>query len=639
MIVYEADKKQFLFDNDHRDIEEVVLERFLRATGHPVGRAELLSWRHSLASFARVLRDEDLPQDMGVAVELHIPQSSKRIDVTLTGFDHEGAKQAVIIELKQWEHAAATPKDAIVLTYLGHGEREVVHPSYQAWSYATLLRDFNEAVHSRDIAISPCAYLHNYRRDGVLDAAHYAEHLARAPLFLKGEGELKDLRGFIKHRVRRGDGGAVLHELVNGRMRPSKALADSLSLMLRGNPEFVLIDDQKQVYEAALAAAREATDQRPRVLIVEGGPGTGKTVLAINLLVALTGMGLNTRYVSKNAAPRRVYESRLAGTIRRTRFAELFKSSGAFVDAAPNAFDVLLVDEAHRLNEKSGLYGNLGEHQVKELIRAARCTVFFLDEDQRVALQDVGTRQLILDFARDRPGVQLGEMALASQFRCSGSDGYIAWLDHVLGIRETANPTLDAGDFEFRVFDTPQELHAAIAVRNTHNKARVVAGYCWPWVSRKDPAAHDIAIGDQYRRRWNLDKDGALWIIAPDSIDEVGCIHTCQGLELDYVGVIIGPDLSVHGGQVLTHPAARAPQDRTLRGYRRLARDEPLAARAQADLIIKNTYRTLMTRGMKGCFVYCTDEATREYLRRHLGSPNRVSKACRGSPGGAMAPP
>lgn len=619
MIVYEADKRQFLFDNDHRDIEEVVLERFLHATGHHVGRAELASWRHSLASFARVLRDRDLPDDMGVAVELHIPQSSKRIDVTLTGFDPDGGKQAVIIELKQWEHALATPKDAIVVTHLGHGEREVVHPSYQAWSYATLLRDFNEAVHGGDIAISPCAYLHNYRRDGVLDAAHYAQHLARAPLFLKGESELAALRGFIQERVRRGDGGAVLHELVHGRIRPSKALADSLSGMLRGNAEFVLIDEQKQVFEAVLAAARGATDERPRVLIIEGGPGTGKTVLAINLLVALIQEKFNTRYVSKNAAPRRVYESKLAGTIRRTRFAELFKSSGAFIDVGENSFDVLLVDEAHRLNAKSGLYGNLGEHQVKELIHAARCTVFFIDEDQRVALQDVGTREVIRDFAATKPGTEIRELELASQFRCSGSDGYIAWLDHVLGVRETANPLLDPREFDFRVFDTPQELHAAIEARNTRNKARVVAGYCWKWRSRNDPAAYDIVIGEHYRRRWNLDRDGSLWIIAPESIDEVGCIHTCQGLELDYVGVIVGPDLTAHAGKVLTHAAARAPQDRTLHGYRQRARGNPLAAHVQADSIIKNTYRTLMTRGMKGCFVYCTDAETREHFRRHLG--------------------
>ena len=619
MIVYEADKKQFLSDNFDRDIEDIILAQFKRKTGHHVGRAEIASWKDSLLRFATVLQDDGIPDDIGVAVELHIPQSAKRIDVTLSGLDAEGARTAVIVELKRWETAQATGKDAIVLTQLGGGLREVVHPSYQAWSYASLLNGFNEAVYEGQIALRPCAYLHNYRRDGVIDAAQYAAYTEKAPLFLKGETERAALRGFIKEYVQRGDRGRVLHELVNGRIRPSKALADSLSGMLRGNTEFVLVDEQKEVYEAALSAARAATDKHPQVLIVEGGPGTGKSVLAINLLVALTGDRLNVRYVSKNAAPRKVYESRLVGSMTKSRFSELFKGPWGFVDAQENSIDVLIVDEAHRLSEKSGLYGNLGEHQVKELIRAARCTIFFIDEDQRVTLQDIGSKEVIRHFASHKHGATITERELASQFRCSGSDGYIAWLDNVLGIRETANGTLSSREFDFRVFDTPEELHAAIEARNGGNKARVVAGYCWPWASKKDPSAWDIVIGDTYRRRWNLDRDGSLWIVTPGSIDQVGCIHTCQGLELDYVGVIVGPDLIARAGEPVTSPAARARHDKTLKGWKTRARVEPLAARAEADLIIKNTYRTLMTRGMKGCYVYCTDAQTRQYLRRHLG--------------------
>ncbi len=618
MIVYQADKKQFLSDAFERDIEDIVGEQFLRKTGHRVGHSEMMSWRESLLRFATVLDDDDLPDDMGVAVELHIPQSAKRIDVTLSGLDSGGGKHAVIVELKQWETAQATDKDAIVRTHLGGALREVVHPSYQAWSYASLLRHFNEAVYGGRIEVAPCAWLHNYRRDGVIDSSLYGRYTERAPLFLKGPAERTALREYIQRHVQRGDSGQVLRELVDGRIRPSRALADSLAAMLRGNPEFILIDEQKEVFEAARAAALAATTDRPRVLIVDGGPGTGKTVLAINLLVALVQQRMNVRYVSKNAAPRRVYESRLVGSMTRSRFSELFKGSGSFVAAPENSVDVLIVDEAHRLNEKSGLYGNLGEHQVGELVRAARCSIFFLDEDQRVTLQDVGTKEVIRQFAATKAGVVVAEGRLASQFRCSGSDGYLAWLDDVLGIRPTANVTLSPGEFDFRVFDTPQELHAAVQARNGANKARVVAGYCWPWNSRHDPTAWDIVIGDGYRRRWNLDQDGSLWIIAPDSIAEVGCIHTCQGLELEVVGVIVGPDLVARDGRIVTSPAARARHDKTIRGWKTRSRTEPLAVRAQTDRIIKNTYRTLMTRGMKACYVYCTDEPTREYLRSRL---------------------
>ncbi|QIM71281.1 Uncharacterized conserved protein [Bordetella trematum] len=613
MIVYEADKKQFLHQSDYDDIENVILASFKAATGRRVNDSEMRSWRESLRHVAMVLRDDEIPNEMGIAVELHIPQSSKRIDVTLTGRDEAGNKNAVVIELKQWEKVAATDKDAIVVTYIGKGQREAVHPSYQAWSYASLLEGFNEAVYDGGISIKPCAYLHNYTRDGVIDAPHYAGYTLKAPLFLKGAEERQQLRDFIKKHIKYGDSKEVLYELANGRIRPSKALADALKGLLTAKPEFVLIDDQKEVFEAAQASARTASPKKPRVVIIEGGPGTGKTVLAINLLVHLTSAGLFGQYVSKNAAPREVYQSRLVGTITKTKFSSMFTGSGSFCNVADNTYDFLVVDEAHRLNEKSGLYGNLGENQVKELINASACTIFFIDEDQRVALADIGTKQAIRDFASAK-GAQIEEYELASQFRCSGSDGYLAWLDNALDIRPTANTVLDKAEYDFQVFDSPEALHEAIIVKNTQNKARVVAGYCWPWLSKNDPQADDIVIGEHYRRQWNLDKDGPLWIIAPESVEQVGCIHTCQGLEVDYIGVIIGPDFIVRDGKIITVPEERDRHDKTIRGYKKRLKIDPEQVKAEVDLIIKNTYRTLMTRGMKGCYVFCDDQETAKYF-------------------------
>ena len=618
MIVYQADKKQFLKDNDDKDIEEVIHQRYATATGHRVQAAEVRSWRESLGFMARVLRDDDIPADTGVAVEYHIPQSSKRIDMTLTGFGDDGTKTAVVVELKQWATAQATTKDAVVITMLARAMREVVHPSYQAWSYATMLEGFNEAVYDGGIEVRPCAYLHNYEQDGILDSDHYANYIEKAPLFLKGESERQRLRDFIKKYVKRGDQRAILYEIENGRIRPSKALADSLAGLLKGKPEFVLIDDQKTVYEAALASGRGASEAKPRVMIIQGGPGTGKTVVAVNLLVALTGKGLVGKYVSKNAAPRKVYEAKVTGAMTRTRFGSLFVGSGGFVETQTDTFDFLVVDEAHRLNEKSGLYGNQGDNQIKELINAAKCTIFFIDEDQRVTLKDIGSKEQIRAFAKAK-GAVVEEYELASQFRCSGSDGYLAWLDNTLAIRSTANTALTTAEYDFQVFDDPVALHAAIEAKNGGNRARVVAGYCWPWTSRRTPGATDINIGDNYRRRWNLDQDGSLWIISPESINEVGCIHTCQGLEVDYVGVIIGPDLIVRENKVVTVPGARSTQDQSIKGWKNAAKADPESTLAAVDLIIKNTYRTLMTRGMKGCYVYCTDQETREYFRAALG--------------------
>lgn len=187
MIVYEADKAQFLRHNDFDDIEAIIHERFIATTGHRVAAAELRSWKASLGDMAKVLRDPDLPSDLGVAIEMHIPQTSKRIDMTLTGTDADGCKNAVVVELKQWEKALVTDKDAIVTTYVGRANREVVHPSYQAWSYATLLEGFNDAVYDSGINIKPCAYLHNYQRDGAIDSIHYIAYTDKAPLFLKGK--------------------------------------------------------------------------------------------------------------------------------------------------------------------------------------------------------------------------------------------------------------------------------------------------------------------------------------------------------------------------------------------------------------------------------------------------------------------
>jgi DUF2075 family protein len=418
--------------------------------------------------------------------------------------------------------------------------------------------------------------------------------------------------------VRHGDRKGVLYTIENGRIRPSKMLSDCVSGLLQGRPEFVLIDDQKVVHESILAACAN-TSTGKQVVIIQGGPGTGKSVVAINLLATLLRLGRNARYVSKNAAPRAVYEARLTGTLSRTRISNLFSGSGAFVECLPDTYDVLIVDEAHRLNEKSGLYGNLGDNQIRELVRSSRCAVFFVDDDQRVTLRDIGHTQALREAAL-QANAQITELTLSSQFRCSGSDGYLAWLDHTLGIRATANPILDTGEYDFRVFDDPAQMHALIEQKNrANNRSRVVAGYCWKWPSKKNPQAWDIELpAFGYRRRWNLDQDGSLWIVAPTSVEEVGCIHTCQGLELDYVGVIIGPDMLLRSGEVVTDATQRAPSDKSVRGLKKWLREEPAAAAEAADRIVRNTYRALMTRGMKGCYVYCTDPALAAHLKARL---------------------
>jgi DUF2075 family protein len=569
---------------------------------------------------AKVLQDEEIPLDAGVAIEYQLPQTSKRIDFVISGEDEEARSKIIIVELKQWSESRRSEKDAIVWARRGgrSGEQEGPHPSYQAWSYAAYLQDFNSAVQDQHLALQPCAYLHNHPRDGEIDHPHYREHIDKAPLFLAPERS--KLQAFIRQHVRHGDRRQALYAIENGRIRPSKMLADSVVGLLQGKTEFLMIDDQKVVYESVLSLVSHA-EQRKQVVIIQGGPGTGKSVVAVHLLAALLSRGCNARYVSKNAAPRAVYAAKLTGTFKKTRISNLFSGSGAFVNEDADTYDVLFIDEAHRLNEKSGLYRNLGDNQVRELIRASRCAVFFVDDDQRVTIHDIG-HTTELRMRAQEAGAQVTELTLSSQFRCSGSDGYLSWLDHTLQVRETAHQKLNPREYDFRVFDNPEQLHALIELKNrANNRSRVVAGYCWTWPSKKNPDAWDIVMPEfNYQRRWNLDKDGSLWIVTPGSVEQVGCIHTCQGLELDYVGVIIGPDLTFRDGKIVVDARKRASTDQSVKGLKQLLKKSPAEARKLADAVVKNTYRTLMTRGMKGCYVYCTDAALADHLRACIAS-------------------
>lgn len=620
MIVYKATKAQFADDVLSNDIAGIVQRKVREVAGHRVAESEFTSWQNSLMFMDKVLADDDIPDDAGVSIEYHIPRSSKRVDFLFSGKDEHGNENVVLVELKQWSQAQHTEMDGVVRTPFRYGWAETSHPSYQAWSYAALLKSFNATVYEEDISLRPCAYCHNYdpafAPAPALTHPDYDDYIRKAPLFLRPDA--LRLREFIKRYVKHGDDGDVIYRIEHGKIKPSKSLADALESMLKGNEEFVMIDDQKVVFEKALALAARADVNNKHVLIVEGGPGTGKSVVAVNFLVALTAREMVAQYVTKNAAPRAVYEKQLVGSYRKSEISNLFTGSGTFTKAEAGDFDVLVVDEAHRLNERSGIFKNLGENQVMEIIRASNLAVFFLDEDQRVTFDDIGEKEEIKRWA-EREGAVVHSLELASQFRCNGSDGYLAWLDHTLQLRETANVYLSPKEFDFRIVGSPSELRDLILERNETNRARMVAGYCWDWKSKKDESAYDIVFEEHgFSHQWNLTKDGSLWIVSPDSVSEVGCIHTCQGLELDYVGVIVGPDLVVRDGEVVTDAGERSGRDRSVWGYKKMLKEDPERARALADRIIKNTYKTLMTRGMKGCYVYFVDEETERFVRSRM---------------------
>ena len=619
MLVYEGIKSGFIDDVNLNRIVDKIYDKYKQFFGR-TSESQLNSWKNSMQYMRGVLDDREIPDNAGVAIEFNIPTTSKRIDFILSGRDNRRKDSVIIIELKQWETCTAVDgKDGIVSTFTGGGIREVAHPSYQAMSYANLIRDFNETVQLDEIGLYPCAFLHNYdlRDDDPICSEGYQQYIKEAPMF--GSNDFEKLRRFIKKYIVEGDNRELLYKIENGRIRPSKRLQDSLAKMLQGNKEFNMIDEQKVIYEDAIRMAIDTVASNSKnVYIVQGGPGTGKSVLAINLLVELTKRNMTSFYVTKNAAPRAVFRDKLKGSFNMTYINNLFQGSGQFTEAKENEVDVLIVDEAHRLNAKSGMFQNLGENQIKEIINASNFSIFFIDEDQKVTLKDIGSVDEIKKYAREL-GAGIKVVELESQFRCNGSDGYLSWLDNLLEIRKTANFDDMDFDYDFKVLDDPNEVRRLIEEKNReNNKSRMVAGYCWNWISegKNNSDIHDIVIPEyNFEMSWNLG-NSQTWAIDPMSVNEIGCIHTCQGLEFDYVGVIIGDDIRYEDGHIVTDYTKRAQTDQSLKGINKIAKEEGIEeANKIADSIIKNTYRTLMTRGMKGCYVYCVDKELLSFLK------------------------
>lgn len=620
MIIYENTKGGFINDVRSGCVAQRVQSEFER---HNIGHnndAEYRAWSNSLMYMRNVLDDDDIADDVKLAIEYQVPLTSKRVDFLITGEDDNGSNNVVIIELKQWEDSGMTSRPDVVTAFTGGANRAVCHPSYQAYSYAKIIENFNEDVFKNDVNLEPCAYLHNYKEENRshIDNDLYKEAISCAPLFLSEDVE--KLRKFIKTYIKRKDNIDLLMKIDHGKLKPAKALQDSLTSMMRGNQEFFLVDEQKVAYETVKKlvenAVRNATNPvksgEKSVVIVSGGPGTGKSVVAIKLLCDLIGKGFSANYVTKNAAPRNVYFERLRQENYRVNYIRsLFKASDSFWNAPKNMLDCIVVDEAHRLRRKSAIFH--GENQIKELINAGRVTVFFIDEDQKITTKDIGSKDEIRKWAAFH-GAKLyegDELNLISQFRCNGSDGYLNFLDNLLEIKETANTTFDY-DYDLQIFDDPVAMREALREKNNiNNKSRMIAGYCYEWVSEADPYGdeYDIVLENGFKAKWNF--SNGIFAIDPDSFEQVGCIHTTQGLEFDYCGIIIGQDLRYENGRVVTDQSKEALSDKS--SGIRTCRDK-----AFADKLIRNTYKTLLSRGQKGCYVYCEDKALRDYMRKLL---------------------
>ncbi|MCI5631280.1 MAG: DUF2075 domain-containing protein [Bacilli bacterium] len=611
MIVYNETKAKFQSDVFNGVIAKNIENLFDKLGINGGQLSEYRSWKESLPRMSTIIADNRIDDNVNVAIEFQIPLTSKRVDFMIGG-RNENSDHIVVIELKQWEKCHATNRENVVNAFTGGANRDVAHPSQQAYSYAKLIENFNESVQEENIELNPCAYLHNYEEKYRNEICHndYNEIVKLAPVFLMEDAA--KLREFIVKYVNKPSDKKLFDIIDYGKLKPSKSLQTAVGSILNGNTEFELIDEQLVAYSTILKLVQNSINSDEKhTVIVKGGPGTGKSVIAINLLAKIINNGYSCLYVSKNIAPRTAFSASLVkGKYTLSYLKDLFKGSGKFTESSTNCFDCLLCDEAHRLNEKSGLFHNEGENQIKEIINAAKISVFFIDEDQRISTKDIGSIKEIKKWA-----ALLGSkvhfndsLVLSSQFRCNGSDSYLAFLDDVLGIRSTANYNYFDLDYDIKIFDDPNMMKEELKKTNTNNKSRLIAGYCYPWNSKKDRSQYDIFLKNGFKAQWNFSTE--QFALDPDSFDQVGCIHSTQGLEFDYVGIIIGKDMRYENGKVITDRTQRAKSDTTIKG---LNGDEELG-----DRIIRNTYKTLLSRGQKGCYIFCEDEALSNYLKTRL---------------------
>ena len=621
MIVYSGTKSQFNNDVNLNLISDKILEKLREKHLSGGQESEYQSWQNSLHFMRSAIDDPDIPNDVEVAIEYQIPRTSKRVDFMIAGADAANTNNVVVVELKQWSKAEKV--DDImrhsVRAYTGGANRIVNHPSYQAYAYATFIKNSSEQVQDERIGIKPCAYLHNCSPAArtPLDDDIYTPWLEEAPLFDKSQ--TIQLRNFIKKFiVSKSSSGDLLYKIDNGRIRPSKALQDCLVSLMKGNEEFMLLDDQAVVFDLCkkyMAQCRK--DMQKRTIIIQGGPGTGKSVLAVNLLKEFLLKNNNACYCTKNSAPREAYQKLLAKSNYKAmvNIKQLFRSPFGLCNLTSNFYDCLIVDETHRLVKK--MYGDWkGDNQVKECINASLFTVFLLDEDQQITKKDIGSVEEIKKWATELGSevIMNEDTVLQSQFRCNGSDQYIQLINNILQIGKPMDIDLKELNFDIRVFDDPNELRDTLRELNKiNNKARMVAGYCYDWNVKHNRGEYDIYLENGFKAKWNLEND-KIWAINPNSFEEVGCIHTAQGLEFDYIGVLIGNDLRFDktGGKIITDRTKISKDDKS--SGIRSAKDDV------AERLIKNTYKTLLTRGQKGCFIYCEDKALANYIRSFLVS-------------------
>jgi DUF2075 family protein len=611
----------FVEDTVRNQIARKLSDAFFQYYGYPAAKSEVAAWGNSLRAMAQVVQFAKL-DDHGVVVEYELPSSSRRLDFMICGRDGSSHDRAVIVELKQWSECEAAEAEGLVSTWVGGKNREVPHPSVQVGQYQQYLADTHSAFYEGDhpIQLGACSYLHNYdiHPNDVLLAAKFSDTIAQYPVF--GSDAVDELTGYLRKSLGAGRGEPVLARIERSTYRPSRKLMDYVAETIAGRGPWVLLDEQLVVFEKIRAAVAAAVAHgRRQVVLVRGGPGTGKSVLAINLLARFLGEGRTAHYATGSRAFTKTLW-KLVGT----RARPVLKYFNGYRNALPTEIDALICDEAHRIRETSNdrftpKTKKSTEPQIRELLRAAKVVVFFIDDRQGVRPNEIGSSEYIKEHAAELK-CEVSEFELEVQFRCSGSAGFVNWVDNTLGIERTANQLWTGAEaFDFQIFSTPESMEAAIRAKARGGvTARLAAGYCWDW-SNPNPdgtLVDDIVVGN-WRKPWNARPEAGrlakgippadLWATDPGGINQVGCIYTAQGFEVDYIGVVWGKDLAYDLDGQAWVGNKKESHDRTVK-------------RTRADFLqlVKNTYRVLLSRGMRGCYVCFLDRNTERFVRSRM---------------------
>ncbi len=627
-----------------KDIGSKVRQSMYNAGYHDVRDNWVTSWQNSLPEIASALKDSGIDDDIDVAVEYRLKHSMERLDFLIYGLDEHNRKNMVIVELKQWSQVQRVDSLNRVHTMVAGGVFEDhFHPSYQAYNYAGQLKSFNEYVQNENVGIEACSYCHNMDQGfrTLMDDIALFPFIPNSPAFLSGDGE--KLKDFVKKYVSK-KCHDILFEITNAKTVPSDNFAKLIRDALSGNQMYTLDDRQSYALTSIVDTVRDAIYyEQKKTIIIKGGAGTGKSIIAVNALGQLNSPKkksdrITTFYVSVNAAPKKTMYNGLKNgkAFKVGELKELFKYPTAFANRPKNEVPCIMVDEAHRIFKwKGGIGLKSGVNLLKEIINTARVAVFFIDDNQAVTMDDYATIDNIKEIAREcRSQVVVGdELELTSQYRVQGGYNYMQTIKYFLGLAEEKETFRSNNSYDFQVFDDPNEMFSAIKAKDVESQnkqaaddnsivsepdkynghCRVVAGYTYKWVSdsSKRDGVNDVIIPDMnFEKKWNLafgsGLDAYSWADDPKSINEIGCVHTCQGVDLDYCGVIIGKDIVYRDGKIQFDKTAHPTTDKS--GIR-------TADDKTAERLIKNTYYVLLTRGVLGTYVYCEDKALNEYLK------------------------